>query len=191
MPAAGWGRGGARDALADHPRPPRRGWYAYQSNSDATTGHDAGFSPRHRLFASLQYAWGKAFFNLQGTDVGDRARVAEDPRDEPQEYGQIGLLAGYQLTKRLSLQLDVRNLLNNNIQEAAPGTSLPVDLRLPRRNDSFALERAFEAGPMPRSAPVWGTRTRASDADRRAALEASRWDGASRCAWGTLCDPFH
>ena len=55
-----------------------RGWYAYQYNTDETTGRDAGFSPHHRLFGSLQYTWGKAFFNLQGTYVGDRARVAED-----------------------------------------------------------------------------------------------------------------
>jgi iron complex outermembrane receptor protein len=120
-----------------------RGWYAYQYNTDETTGRDAGFSPHHRLFASLQYAWGKAFFNLQGTYVGDRARVAEDFRDEPDEYGQLDLLARYQLTKRLSVQLDVRNLLNANIEEASPGTNLPVDLPLPGRNYYFTLDMAF------------------------------------------------
>lgn len=120
-----------------------RGWYAYQYNTDETTGRDAGFSPHHRLFGSLQYAWGKAFFNLQGTYVGDRARVAEDFRDEPDEYAQLDLLARYQLTKRLSVQLDVRNLLNNNIEEAAPGTSLPVDLPLPGRNYYVTLDMRF------------------------------------------------
>ncbi len=120
-----------------------RGWYAYQYNTDETTGRDAGFSPHHRLFGSLQYTWRKVFLNLQGTYVGDRARVAEDPRDEPNEYGQLDLLARYQLAKRFSVQLDVRNLLNANLEEAAPGTSLPVDLPLPGRNYYLTLEANF------------------------------------------------
>ena len=75
--------------------------------------------------------------------MGDRARVAEDFRDEPDEYGQVDLLARYQLTKRLSVQHDVRNLLNADIEEASPGTNLPVDLPLPGRNYYFTLDMAF------------------------------------------------
>jgi len=41
------------------------------------------------------------------------------------------------------VQLDVRNLLNANIEEASPGTSLPVDLPLPGRNYYFTLDMAF------------------------------------------------
>lgn len=111
-----------------------RGWYAYQYNTNETTGENAGFSPQHRFFASLQYTWGRAFFNLLGMYVGDRARVLEDPRDEAEEYGQLDLLARYRFTETLSVQLDVRNLLNNANEEAVAGSGFPVDLPLPGPN---------------------------------------------------------
>ncbi|WP_295396524.1 TonB-dependent receptor [uncultured Thiodictyon sp.] len=119
------------------------GWYAYQYNVDETTHKDAGYSPHHRLFGSLQYTWGKAFFNLQGTYVGGRTRVAEDPRTRPANYLQVDLLTRYQFTKNLSLQLDVRNLLNSNMTEPAPGTSFPQDLPLPGRNYYVTLVVGF------------------------------------------------
>jgi iron complex outermembrane receptor protein len=119
------------------------GWYAYQWNNDITTGENAGYSPQHRFFGSLQYAIGKAFFNLQGFYVGDRARVAEDWREEPDEYGQLGLLSRYQFTKALSLELDVRNLLNQQSYEAGAGTTFPIDFPLPERNYYLTMRVDF------------------------------------------------
>lgn len=120
-----------------------RGWYAYQANVDETSGANAGYSPHHRLYASLQSQWGRTFVNLQGLYVGDRARVAEDARAEAPEYGQLDLLVRHELTPRVSLQLDVRNLLNANLLEASPGTSLPQDLPLAGRLYYAALELRF------------------------------------------------
>ncbi|NCC28520.1 MAG: TonB-dependent receptor [Gammaproteobacteria bacterium] len=119
------------------------GWYAYQWNNDITTGENAGYSPQHRFFGSLQYTIGKAFFNLQGFYVGDRARVAEDWREEPDEYGQLGLLSRYQFTKALSLELDVRNLLNQQSYEPGPGTTFPIDYPLPERNYYLTMRVDF------------------------------------------------
>ncbi|WP_245232772.1 TonB-dependent receptor [Thiorhodococcus minor] len=65
--------------------------------------------------------------------VGDRACVANDTRDEAPEYGQLDLLIRHDLTKQVSLQLDIRNLLNGNLEEASAGTSLPQDLPLASR----------------------------------------------------------
>ena len=120
-----------------------RGWYAYQYNTDETTGEDAGYSPHHRVYGSLQYRMGQTFFNLQGCYVGDRARVAEDTREEAQEYGQLDLLIRHDLTKQVSLQLDVRNLLNGNLEEASAGTSLPQDLPLAGRSYYASIEVRF------------------------------------------------
>jgi iron complex outermembrane receptor protein len=120
-----------------------RGWYAYQYNVDETTGKDAGYSPHHRFYGSLQYRIGRTFFNLQGLYVGDRARVAEDRRDEAPEYGELDLLIRHDLTKQVSLQLDVRNLLNGNLKEASAGTSLPQDLPLPGRTYYASIEVRF------------------------------------------------
>lgn len=110
------------------------GWYAYQYNTDETTGKNAGYTPQHRAFASLRFEHGNAFFNLRAHYVGDRARVAEDPRDEPDDYLRLDLLGRYTFDRRFSVQLDVRNLLNSNDREPAPGTSLPQDIPLPGRN---------------------------------------------------------
>ncbi|EGV28196.1 TonB-dependent receptor [Thiorhodococcus drewsii AZ1] len=120
-----------------------RGWYAYQYNTDETTGEDAGYSPHHRLYGSLQYRWGRTVFNLQGMYVGDRARVAEDTRNEAPEYGQLDLLIRHDLTKQLSVQLDIRNLLNGNLKEASAGTSLPQDLPLAVRTVYGSIEVRF------------------------------------------------
>lgn len=120
-----------------------RGWYAYQYNTDETTGEDAGYSPHHRLYGSLQYRLGRTFFNLQGMYVGDRARVAEDTRDEAPEYGQLDLLMRHDLTKLVSVQLDIRNLLNGNLVEASAGTSLPQDLPLAARTVYGSIEVRF------------------------------------------------
>jgi outer membrane receptor for ferrienterochelin and colicin len=120
-----------------------RGWYAYQYNTDETTGEDAGYSPHHRFYGSLQYRLGRTFFNLQGLYVGDRARVAEDARDEAPEYGQLDLLIRRDLTKKVSVQIDIRNLLNGNLEEASAGTSLPQDLPLVARTVYGSIEVRF------------------------------------------------
>ncbi|NEV61628.1 TonB-dependent receptor plug domain-containing protein [Thiorhodococcus minor] len=120
-----------------------RGWYAYQYNTDETTGEDAGYSPHHRFYGALQVRRGRTFFNLQGMYVGDRARVAEDTRDEAPEYGQLDLLIRHDLTKQVSLQLDIRNLLNGNLEEASAGTSLPQDLPLASRTFYGSIEVRF------------------------------------------------
>ena len=110
------------------------GWYAYQYNTDETTGKNAGYTPQHRAFASLRFRADKAFLNLRANYVGDRARVAEDPRQEPDDDLRLDLLGRYDFDRRFSLQLDVRNLLNSNDLEPAPGTALPQDIPLPGRN---------------------------------------------------------
>lgn len=69
--------------------------------------------------------------------------MAEDVRAEAPEYGQLDLLVRHELTRRVSLQLDVRNLLNANLLEASPGTSLPQDLPLAGRLYYAALELRF------------------------------------------------
>lgn len=110
------------------------GWYAYQYNTDETTDKNIGFSPQHRGFASLQYRRDEWFFNLRGLFVGPRARVAEDLRDDPDPYARFDLLGRYTINRHVSVQLDVRNLLNSNDLEAAPGTALPTDYPLPERS---------------------------------------------------------
>jgi iron complex outermembrane receptor protein len=110
------------------------GWYAYQYNTDETTGKNAGYTPQHRAFASLRFRQGNAFLNLRAHYVGDRARVAEDPREAPQDYLRLDLLGRYEVERRFSVQLDVRNVLNSNDREPAPGTALPQDIPLPGRN---------------------------------------------------------
>jgi len=69
----------------------------------------------------VQYQRDKLFLNLQGYVVGDRARIPIDLRSEPDDYVRLNLLGRYDLTQDLSLQLEIRNLLNTNDQEASAG----------------------------------------------------------------------
>jgi iron complex outermembrane receptor protein len=119
------------------------GWYSYQWNTDETTGENAGYSPQHRLYGSLQYTIGKAFFNLQGYYVGDRARIYEDTRENAPSYGRLGLLGRYQVSKELSLELDIRNLLNQQSYEASAGTAFAADYQLPARNYYLTMRVDF------------------------------------------------
>jgi len=120
-----------------------RGWYAYQYNTNETTHENAGYLPQHRGFSAVQYQRDKLFLNLQGYVVGDRARIPIDLRSEPDDYVRLNLLGRYDLTQDLSLQLEIRNLLNTNDQEASAGVVALVDYPLPERNYYATIRLQF------------------------------------------------
>jgi iron complex outermembrane receptor protein len=119
------------------------GYYAYQDNTDETTGKDAGYSPHHKAFAQLQSRHGDWFFNLQATYIGDRARVAEDPRPDPDTYTLVNFLGRYEFSKHLEASLNVRNVFDEDAEDAGFGTAFPGDMPLPGRTYYFSLIGRF------------------------------------------------
>ena len=119
------------------------GYYAYQQNDDETTNEDAGYSPHHRLFGMLKTDYRDWFFNLRATYVGERDRVAEDPRSDPETYTLWDGLVRYDLAKNLAFSADVRNIFDEDVEEASFGTSVPVDMPLADRTYYFSLIGKF------------------------------------------------
>lgn len=115
------------------------GFYAYQHNTDETTERDAGYTPHHKLFAMAQYQSRPWLFTVQATYIGERNRVAEDPRPKPETYTFVNVLARYEFSKYLEVSLDIRNIFDEKAQDAAFGTVFPGDIPLPGRTYYFSL----------------------------------------------------
>ncbi|MFO7642558.1 MAG: TonB-dependent receptor [Candidatus Competibacteraceae bacterium] len=82
-------------------------------------------------------------FAVQARYVGERERVAEDPRPRPETYALLDVFARYPLAKHLEASLDIRNLLDAEVQDAGLGTAFPGDIPLPGRTFYFNLIGRF------------------------------------------------
>ena len=118
-------------------------FYAYQDNTDETTNEDAGYTPHHKVYARLQKKYRDWFFNVAGTYIGDRDRIAEDTRPEADTYTFIDFLARYKLSTNFEASLDIRNIFDEEAEEAGFGTSFPGDMPLPGRNYYASLTVNF------------------------------------------------
>ena len=119
------------------------GYYAYQKNTDETTGADAGYTPRHQAWVQWQsrlYPW---LFTVQARYVGARDRVAEDPRPPPDTYALLDVYTRYAFSKHLEASLDIRNLFDVAVEDAGVGTAFPGDIPLPGRTFYFSLIGRF------------------------------------------------
>ncbi|HJW28058.1 MAG TPA: TonB-dependent receptor, partial [Saprospiraceae bacterium] len=119
------------------------GYYAYQANTDETTGKDAGYTPHHKVFAQVQRQSNPWLFNVQATYIGPRDRVAEDPRSSPQTYTLVDVRTRYDFSDHFAISLDIRNLFDKNAKEAGFGTVFPGDMPLPGRNYYLTLFGRF------------------------------------------------
>ena len=119
------------------------GYYAYQDNTDETTGADAGYTPHHQALALLQTRQRPWLFALQARYVGNRDRVAEDLRPKPDTYTLVEVFARYTFSPHLEASLDVRNLFDADVQDAGFGTAFPGDIPLPGRTFYFSLISRF------------------------------------------------
>jgi iron complex outermembrane receptor protein len=119
-------------------------FYAFQDSTDKTTNSDAGYSPHHKFFAMLQHEFsGSLFFNSKVTYVGNRDRIAEDNRSKADTYTFLDVLIRKELTKYLEATLEIRNIFDEETNEAGSGTSFPGDIPLPGRNLYFTFTSNF------------------------------------------------
>jgi outer membrane receptor protein involved in Fe transport len=119
------------------------GYYAYQDNTDETTGADAGYTPHHQALAMLQTRQRPWLFTVQARYVGERDRVAEDQRSPPDTYALLDVFARYTFSKHLEASLDIRNLFDADVRDAGFGTAFPGDIPLPGRTFYFSLISRF------------------------------------------------
>ncbi len=119
------------------------GYYAYQDNTDETTGADAGYTPHHQALALLQTRQHSWLFAVQARYIGARDRVAEDPRPPPDTYTLVDAFARYTFSPHLEASLDFRNLFDADARDAGFGTAFPGDIPLPGRTFYFSLIGRF------------------------------------------------
>lgn len=119
------------------------GFYAYQQNTDETTGRDAAYSPHHKVYARMQQRYRKWLFTTQAMYTGERDRRPEDPRPHAETYTFVDVLTRYDFSKHLGISLDIRNLLDEDAEEAGIGTAFPGDMPLPGRTYYLSIIGQF------------------------------------------------
>ena len=119
------------------------GAYAYQDNTDETTGADAGYTPHHLVLARLLHRSRPWLFSLQTRYVGYRDRIAEDARPKADTYTLVDALVRREIAPGFEAGLEVRNAFDADAEEAGFGTAFPGDLPLPGRTFYFDLTARF------------------------------------------------
>ncbi len=111
--------------------------YAWQQNTDETTGQGAGYAPEHQAYLrgewSLMPEWS---LGAQAKYIGVRQRAAGDPRSALNGYTLVDLtVRRKRINDDWGLAFSVRNLFNSDAREPSPSPGLIVnDLPLPGRN---------------------------------------------------------
>ncbi|MES2262232.1 MAG: TonB-dependent receptor [Pseudomonadota bacterium] len=108
------------------------GNYAWQRSEDSSTGHDAGYAPRHHLNGRADWHVGSGYtFSQQVNWVAGRRRAAGDLRAPIADYHTLDLTLSTRRGKnQWNFSAAVRNLFNADTREpsVAPGLALPHDL---------------------------------------------------------------
>lgn len=113
------------------------GYYAYQKNTDETTGHDAGYAPHHHLYGRAD--WRLASFwqlDTQINYVADRNRPFGDNRPQVPDYTTVDLTLRTDRSKQgWDFSASIRNIFDADVREPSLfGSGIVYDLPMPRRN---------------------------------------------------------
>lgn len=139
------GHGGELEVIWDARRSLRlSGHYAYQKNTDESTGHDAGHAPHHHLYARADWRFLPGWqLTTQVNHVADRKRAWGDNRPQLADYTSTDLTLRSERTKSgWDFSASVYNLFNADIREPSKtGSGISYDLPLPGR--TFWLQARF------------------------------------------------
>jgi len=132
------GRGAELEVVWDAGRNVRlSGNYAWQRSEDKATDEDAGYAPRHHIYARADWRFsGDWQTSAQVNRVAGRERAADDTRSDIDNYTTVDLTLRTVTSKKgWGFATSVRNLFDADVSEPslAPGRSLPNDLPMPGR----------------------------------------------------------
>jgi outer membrane receptor for ferrienterochelin and colicin len=119
------------------------GNYSYQVNTDQTTNQDAGYAPRHHVFARADWQFAQDWLlSPQFNWVAGRRRTVGDLRPPVADYKLIDLSLRTN-AGAWEVSGSIRNLMNVDAREPsfAPG-SITNDIPLPKR--SFYLQVMYK-----------------------------------------------
>ncbi|KAB2922799.1 MAG: TonB-dependent receptor [Dechloromonas sp.] len=120
------------------------GHYAYQRNTDESTGEDAGYAPHHHFYARADWRFLPGWhLSTQVNHVADRRRAAGDTRPDLPDYTSTDLTLRSERSKSgWDFSASVYNLFNADIREPSrTGSGITYDLPLPGR--TFWLQARF------------------------------------------------
>jgi iron complex outermembrane receptor protein len=126
------------------------GHYAFQRSSNEDADSESAIAPHHQGY--LRAGWDfypNWSFNAELNWIGERQRVAGDPRSKLDGYTIVDLtLRRMRIATRLELSFSVRNLFDQDAREPSPadltipaGSLIPGDFPLPGR--SFFVEARY------------------------------------------------
>ncbi|MBH1987378.1 MAG: TonB-dependent receptor [Burkholderiales bacterium] len=121
-----------------------QGHYAWQRSVDETTGHDAGFAPRHHLFGRMDWSVVNGWqVGGQVNRVAGRKRAFWDSRSDIADYTTVDLtLRSTSISKGWEFAASIRNLFEADAREpTSAADNIPGDLPLARR--SFFLQASY------------------------------------------------
>lgn len=120
------------------------GYYAYQRNTDQTSGQDAGNAPHHHLYTRADWRLAEGW-HLSGqlNHVADRKRPPGDMRQEIPDYTSLDLTLRTPRSKSgWDFSASVFNLFNADIREPSMTSSgIIYDLPMPGR--TFWLQARY------------------------------------------------
>ncbi len=125
------------------------GNYAYQKSIDEATGQDAGYAPRHHLYARADWRFtGVWLASTQVNRVADRQRAAGDNRPDVPDYTTVDItLRTTRGKKQWEFAASVRNLFNADVREPSlPGVNTPAAIPndLPMAPRWFYLQAIYK-----------------------------------------------
>lgn len=133
------GNGGELETIWDASSSLRlTGSYSYLNAIDDATGQDAGYAPRHHLYARTDWRFASGLFSsVQINHVADRRRAADDTRTAIPDYTTVDItVRSTNIKDHWDIAATVRNLFNADVREPslAPGTAIPNDLPMAPRS---------------------------------------------------------
>jgi iron complex outermembrane receptor protein len=122
-----------------------QGHYAWQRSTDESTGQDAGYAPRHHVFARVDWHAANGWFlGSQVSFIGGRKRAAGDTRPDIADYTTVDVnLRTTNVHKGWELSAAIRNLFDADAREPTlPSNMIPGDLPLPGR--TFYIQAVYK-----------------------------------------------
>jgi iron complex outermembrane receptor protein len=119
-------------------------FYAFQDNTEESINKDTGYAPHHKVFGMIQHErQNGVFFSTKVTYIGSRDRIPNDDRSDAETYTFVDVLARKELSKQFDVSLEIRNIFDEEAEEASFGVAFPGDMPLAGRNYYLTLSSKF------------------------------------------------